>query len=239
MTFTRSHHQVIAAALGCLNAPVLRSFGCLFAGGTALALRFGEYRESVDIDFVVSDADAYRDLREACQQGGAEALMLSGQRVVTAEPFRVDQYGIRTALDVTGVKIKFEIIREGRISLDAPTPEDEVLGLATPTLTDLVAMKMLANSDRWSDPTVFSRDIIDLAMAMPTKQILIGALDKAVGAYGEGVVRDSQSAIARLIERDDVLSRCIKAMAMEQPRAVLVDRLRRLSAAIQAAHPVP
>lgn len=58
MAFARSHHRLVAMALGCLDAAMLREHRCLFAGGTALALRFGEYRESVDIDFVVSDADA-------------------------------------------------------------------------------------------------------------------------------------------------------------------------------------
>ncbi|MBM3349738.1 MAG: nucleotidyl transferase AbiEii/AbiGii toxin family protein, partial [Betaproteobacteria bacterium] len=28
---------------------------CFFGGGTAITLRHGEYRESVDIDFLISD----------------------------------------------------------------------------------------------------------------------------------------------------------------------------------------
>ena len=49
--FERPHHQRIAQVLCALNAPLLRESNCLFGGGTAIALRFGEYRESVDIDF--------------------------------------------------------------------------------------------------------------------------------------------------------------------------------------------
>ena len=51
MIFSRSHHQRIAKALESLNGDLLKAHNCLFAGGTAIALRYGEYRESVGIDF--------------------------------------------------------------------------------------------------------------------------------------------------------------------------------------------
>ncbi|MCW2313780.1 nucleotidyl transferase AbiEii/AbiGii toxin family protein [Rhodoferax antarcticus] len=53
--FERPHHQRIAQVLYALDAQLLRDKHCLFGGGTAIALRYGEYRESVDIDFLVSD----------------------------------------------------------------------------------------------------------------------------------------------------------------------------------------
>jgi hypothetical protein len=37
--------------LSALDGDLLREVNCLFGGGTAMALRFGEYRESVDMDF--------------------------------------------------------------------------------------------------------------------------------------------------------------------------------------------
>ncbi|MBT3967023.1 MAG: nucleotidyl transferase AbiEii/AbiGii toxin family protein, partial [Gammaproteobacteria bacterium] len=49
--FKRLHHQHISQILEALNGPLLRENQCLFGGGTAIALRYGEYRESVDIDF--------------------------------------------------------------------------------------------------------------------------------------------------------------------------------------------
>lgn len=51
--FERPHHQRIAHVLAALDGDVLRQHGCLFGGGTCIALRYGEYRESVDIDFLV------------------------------------------------------------------------------------------------------------------------------------------------------------------------------------------
>ena len=51
--FERPHHRRIATILQALDADALLANACLFGGGTAMALRFGEYRESVDIGFLV------------------------------------------------------------------------------------------------------------------------------------------------------------------------------------------
>ena len=48
--FERPHHKRIAHVLASLDANLLARSHCLFGGGTAMALRHGEYRESVDID---------------------------------------------------------------------------------------------------------------------------------------------------------------------------------------------
>jgi len=47
--FSRPHHQRIAKVLESLDADLLKQHNCLFAGGTAIALRYGEYRESVEL----------------------------------------------------------------------------------------------------------------------------------------------------------------------------------------------
>lgn len=50
--FTRPHHQQIAKVLGSSNTDLLKMNNCLFTEGTAIALRYGEYRESVDMGFL-------------------------------------------------------------------------------------------------------------------------------------------------------------------------------------------
>ncbi|MBU0482543.1 MAG: nucleotidyl transferase AbiEii/AbiGii toxin family protein [Proteobacteria bacterium] len=117
--FKRPHHQKIAFALKALNGPLLRENGCLFAGGTAIALRFGEYRESVGIDFLVSDIASYRNLRQLLTgSGGIAAIVREGvEPLIQQREIRADQYGIRTVLDVADQPIKFEIVLEGRIEL--------------------------------------------------------------------------------------------------------------------------
>jgi hypothetical protein len=69
-------------------------------------------------------------------------------------------------------------------------------------------------------------------MVQPSMPVLRQAIRKASAAFGDSVVGDARSAIAWLLDRADVLERCQQAMAMDQPPAVLIHRLRRLSQAL-------
>ncbi|WP_431274463.1 nucleotidyl transferase AbiEii/AbiGii toxin family protein [Variovorax ureilyticus] len=228
--FDRPHHQRIARVLQALDGPLLRQRACLFGGGTAMALRYGEYRESLDIDFLVSDAAAYRELRRAVTASdGWSALRRSGAAddVQTGE-WRADQYGIRTRLQVDAQPIKFEIVFEARIALEPPGKADELCGVPTLTSLDMAASKLLANSDRWADDGVFSRDLIDLAMMKPALPLLRSAVTKAEGAYGDAIRRDLQRAIDRMGARTGWLERCVQIMGMADAPALLWQRIRAL-----------
>lgn len=231
--FKRPLHRCIAQVLSSLDGDLLKGCGCLFGGGTLIALRFGEYRESVDIDFLVSNLNGYRNLRQLLT--GADninAIMLPGQSYPQTSSIRADQYGIRTMLRVDGQPVKFEIVLEGRIELAAPKVNDSVCGIATLTVLDMVASKLLANSDRWADDGVFSRDLIDLTMMQPGLRLLRQALVKAEGAYGETIRVDLGKAIQRIQERQGWLEHCMQAMAMTVPKALVWQRLRTLHKAL-------
>lgn len=228
--FKRQHHQQIAYALRALDGPLLRENNCLFAGGTVMALRFGEYRESVDIDFLVSDITGYRNLRQLLTGAkGIAAIVRKGvEPLIQQREIRADQYGIRTVLAVAGQPIKFEIVHEGRIELSPPEAGDEVCEIATLTPLDMAASKLLANSDRWADDGVFNRDVIDLAMMGPSLGLLRQAVAKAETAYGQAILRDLKKAIDRLQQRHDRLERCMEALAMTQPKALVWKNIRSL-----------
>ena len=229
--FQRPHHQRIARVLDALNGPLLRENNCLFGGGTAIALRYGEYRESVDIDFLVSDVTRYRALRQLLTgPAGIMAIFNPGAVAVNqTREVRADQYGIRTAVSVDGQPIKFEIILEGRIKLDAPTPCDHICGIATLTSLDMATSKLLANSDRGNDDGVFSRDLIDLAMMSPSLALLREAVVKAEAAYGQSILRDLKKSIDALQSRPGRLERCMQVMAITLPKAALWQKIRALS----------
>ncbi len=228
--FERPHHQRIAHVLAALNGALLRQHGCLFGDGTCIALRHGEYRESVDIDFLVSDAAGYRELRQLVTGPlGLHALLRPGAEPLTVgREVRADQYGLRTLVQMDGQLIKFEMVREARMALEAPGNSDVICGIATLTLLDMAASKLLANSDRQGDDGVFSRDVIDLAMMNLRLPLLQAALAKAELAYGASVARDLAKAIDRLQERAGWLERCMQAMAMTLPKAVVWQKVRAL-----------
>ena len=229
MIFNRPHHQRIAKVLEPLDGDLLKQRNCLFAGGTAIALRYGEYRESVDIDFLVSDLASYRYLRNSVREQGLQALMKStdaGQ--LQTSDIRSDQYGIRTKVFVEGKPIKFEIVLEGRIGLAKPGKKDSILGVATLTTLDMAASKLLANSDRGLDMGVHCRDVIDLAMLNLNKTEFAQATTKSKAAYGEAILKDLSKVIDMLGEANGLLERCMKAMDVSVPRALLWQKISKV-----------
>jgi hypothetical protein len=228
--FKRPHHQRIAHLLHALDGTVLRSHTCLFGGGTAIALKFGEYRESVDMDFMVSEITHYRTLRQMLT--GTDGVQPLFQKALSPvkqlREVRADQYGIRTLLTVDEQPIKFEIILEARIKLMPCKIEDDVCGVPSLSMLDMATCKLLANSDRWNDDSVFSRDVIDLAMMKPSHQLLKEAIEKAQGAYGDAIQNDLKKAITRLKTRESWLDRCMTAMSMTAPKALIWQNLKNI-----------
>ncbi len=227
--FKRDHHKRIAAVLQSLNSELLTENQCWFGGGTAIVLARNEYRESADIDFLVSDLSGYQKLRSLLKTNGIKALTRPGMALITVRDIRVDQYGLRTMLRDGITEIKFEIIFEGRIKLTPPLPHNYICGVPTLTDLDMAAGKLLANSDRWSDDSVFSRDLIDLAMLNLSKIQMKEAIEKAESAYGDTVRRDLKKAIQHLSERKGRLDDCMSALKINEiPKALLWSKIRML-----------
>lgn len=214
--FERPHHRDVALVLQSLDPQVLSPNHCYFGGGTAMTLLYGEYRESVDIDFLVSDRTGYRALREMLATGdGLRPLARMGFDVELARGIRADQYGLRTQIRAGESTIKFEIVLEARIELTVPGSDDRVCGVQTLVPVDLAAQKLLANTDRWADDSVYSRDLIDLAMMRADRSVLRAGCDKARGAYGEAVNQALTKAVAALRSRRGRLEACMTALSID------------------------
>ena len=228
--FRRDHHVRIATVLQALDGDLLARHQCWFGGGTAIVLLRNEYRESVDIDFLVSDLAGYRSLRLMLTgQQGLLAICRPGLRLTAVAGMQADQYGIRTMLRVSDVEIKLEIVNEGRMQFETPSADNRICGVSVLTPLDLAASKLLANSDRWSDGAVFSRDIIDLAMLDLPRPELNRAVEKAKVAYGDSIERDLAKSIQALVDQKGRLEECMSAMKMDDvPKALLWKRIRNL-----------
>jgi hypothetical protein len=228
--FERAHHQYIAQVLSLLDSDLLRAHHCYFGGGTAIALKHGEFRESVDMDFLVSDIAHYRELRLLMSgRAGINAILQPNQQLVSqTRDVRADQYGIRTTLAIADHPIKFEIVLEGRILLESPGDDDRICDVSILTALDLATSKLLANSDRWADAGVFNRDVIDLAMMQPSTNLLKNAIAKAEQAYGAAIQRDLIKAVDHLQNKTGWLERCMTAMTMTDPKAIVWQRIKAL-----------
>lgn len=184
---------------------------CWFGGGTAIVLRLGEYRRSLDVDFLCSDTDGYRELRNALVAKGPSALF--PEDVKSARDIRADQYGIRMFLEYRGLPIKFEIVRESRIQVEGES--DPVLKVPTLLVRDMFSEKLLANSDRSMDRSTSYRDAIDLGRLVEAHgPIPDDALAKAVAAYGEDIERKAVWVVNKLRSSDE-LRGASEALQME------------------------
>ncbi|WP_374630697.1 nucleotidyl transferase AbiEii/AbiGii toxin family protein [Pannonibacter indicus] len=210
--FKRPHHQAILTALHGLNGELMHRAQCFFGGGTAIVLQLGEYRESVDIDFLCASQEGYRLIRQTVFGAGLAGLIRPEAEITPLREVKTDQYGIRTAFECGGAQIKFEIIREARVTLNGAFDPD----LRVPVLarTDLYLEKLLANADRWADRAVLSRDIIDLSMMISSwGEIPAAAWTRAREAYGDTAGQAYAQAV-ELIRDPEYLRHCMERMAM-------------------------
>ncbi len=223
--FKRPRHLAVDKVLHALDADLLTRAHAYFAGGTAVSLALGEYRESLDIDFLCASQDGYRLLRERIFHAGLDGIMREGaveaENITIRREARADQYGIRAQLVVDDVPIRLELVRETRIDLSADPGAEH----AVPVLSraDLYCEKLLANADRGDDRSTHLRDLIDLTrMIQAWGPIPEGAWQKARRAYGSTV--DDAYARSVVAFRDPVrLEACLKALGID---LALIDELQ-------------
>jgi hypothetical protein len=215
--FERPQHRSVLAVLGAFRADLLSSCKFLFGGGTRIVLELDEYRESHDIDFLCSDASGYGDLRLAASQQGYDGLFAPqrSEKLHFPREMRVDQYGIRFRAfhgdDLLGV----ELIREARIDLASGVrPSWSPVDCLSPE--DCYAEKLLANSDRWADRQLLSRDLIDLAfLRLRRGPIPDGAWTRVREAYKSAPEGDLRKALAAFEADRAHQKRCFEGLQME------------------------
>jgi hypothetical protein len=183
-----------------MDSAFLTSASCFFGGGTQLAMALGEYRESRDIDFLCARQDGIR----AVLRGTIEL----------ARDVRMDRDGIRTFLLVGDVRLKFEIVFEGRIELEGDL--DRRLGVPALRPATTIAEKLLANADRGLDESTLARDLIDLAFAAVAfgRPTFDAGLALAEQAYGTAARRYLAASLDAFQQRTRA-AQCIRSLAVD------------------------
>lgn len=216
--FKRPAHLQIQALLSKLNKAFLDEAKCYFGGGTRIVLELGEYRESRDIDFMCSDREGYRLLRESVSETSLGHIQTPA--VSLARDVRADQYGIRTFLNNNGDKLKLEIFHEARIDIEGA----QISSIPVMCLTRRLcfAEKFLANTDRGLDASTLSRDIIDLAFMIEgwsNDDATVG-LAMAQAAYGTSVLRALAAVTEKMRSDKTYRHRCIDGLAISEPKVL-------------------
>jgi hypothetical protein len=216
--FERDFHQKILNILNQLKANFLLECGAYFGGGTLISLNNGEYRLSKDINFVCSAGTGYRLLRQKIAENQYNALFKTQNNLDLPGEIKADQYGVRFAIIVDETPIKFEIILEGRIELGEP---DYPSWSPVPCLNqiDSFAEKLLANSDRWNDSSVESRDLIDLSVQRLQSPIPQEAIEKAESAYP--VIEPLKKAILFFQNNPNYRDKCFTALRIVEASEII------------------
>jgi hypothetical protein len=215
--FDRPRHRSVLAVLEAMDTESLARCGFLFGGGTRIVLDLGEYRESEDVDFLCSSSAGYAEMRIAVKSRSYAALFTFeglSKFSFPREP-RIDQYGIRFPAMLGDETLKVELVREARIELDPGTrpPWSPADCLA---MVDCYAEKLLANSDRWADRQILSRDLLDLAaLRAHHGPIPPEAWGKVERAYKSAPREDLVKALGMLDSDSEYRRRCFEGLAVQ------------------------
>ncbi|PPC84649.1 MAG: hypothetical protein CTY38_00965 [Methylotenera sp.] len=224
MNIIRPSHVRILRFLETLDSGILLKMDCYFGGGTAISMLNDEYRLSFDVDFMCASNEGYAKLRELVFDEGLTPLFKEGMAPKVLRELRADQYGVRTILDLKGMPLKFEIVREARIDL---TATQDLLPIATLDEISLFSEKLLANTDRGLDQSGLSKDMLDLiVMQHRWGNIPANAMRKAVKAYGTSVGRAYEKSFELLSRNHDYLNKCLHELDIKaEYRVIITDYL--------------
>ena len=196
--------------LEAFDAEVLADADCFFVGGSAIAMALDLYRETVDIDFLCASAEGFQKLRNMVSTDLGDLLKSPLKQL---REVRKDRDKIMTFLEVEGTPVKIELFRETRVSVSGEI--DPASKLPTLSRSDFFSQKLMANADRWAETSVFSRDIIDLAMMIQGwGDIPKEAWDKATNAYGRDISRCFHYATRRVSDQKH-LANCLARLKMD------------------------
>lgn len=209
--FVRSRHQLVWQVLEALNQQYLSDCKCFFGGGTRIVLELGEYRESLDVDFLCANRKGYRSIRNTISSNSFGQVFSGSYELM--RDIRADMYGVRTFVRAGSEPLKFEIVSEGRIELSGmmlPGYPVEVLDRES-----CIAEKLLAHADRGRDASTNSRDLIDLAFmaANWSSDNMAGGYVMAEHAYGDTVTRELRHGLGEFSSQV-VRQRCVEALGI-------------------------
>ncbi|MDY6922048.1 MAG: nucleotidyl transferase AbiEii/AbiGii toxin family protein [Pseudomonadota bacterium] len=218
--FDHKHHQLIHLILNSLDSKIFRESGAYFGGGTLVSLLNGEFRWSKDIDFICPVGPGYKKLRSLIFQSAHNPSVFfnSTDGLDFPRDLVANQYGIRFLVMAGGTPIKFEIVAEGRITLNDPEYYNWP-GLPCLCFEDQCTEKLLANSDRWLDSSIGSRDLIDLAILRLRRKFAAAAIQRAEEV--QPVVDPLCRAIKKFIEKEQYREKCFRLLEIQNAQRVM------------------
>jgi hypothetical protein len=237
--YRRALHQRIAGVLALMDAKFLEQAECFFGGGTQLVMSHGEFRESRDIDFLVSSKAGLRMLRETVQERSLGRIFRG--KIHLAKEVRAERDAIRTYIteDPAAEPLKLEILVEARIELKGAP--DKMLAVPRLELPWAIAEKLLANADRGRAKEHRARDVVDLAFVSLDVEdaAWVAGCELAQGAYGQVILRELDEVLKMLSLDAKYRAQCIDDLLIEDAKALRrgLERLQKLKHLVRKRAP--
>lgn len=193
--FKLEHHALIESALSNFNADFFIENRIFFGGGTRIALELGEFRKSIDIDFLCPDKNSYRAVREHVTNVSLGELVK--QDFEYAREIMFNRDSVRVVFKCDGAPLKLEFVCFDNYDLNCVV--DDQFPVPYLDRESCFYTKLMSHTDRcMSHPY---KDIVDiLAMCDSWGEIPESAFIKAESHYGQQI----RSMLIRAV--DDVIS---------------------------------
>lgn len=217
--YSIKYHQIIGSALNNFSADFFCKHNIIFGGGTRIALELGEFRESVDIDFLCPNKKSYRSIREQVTNISLGCLVREEFKYL--RDIRADRDAVRTVIAYQGINIKVEFISCDNYDLSSVI-DTTLFPIPFLDHTSCFYTKLLANADRkLIEPF---KDVFDiLAMFDNWGPIPELAIILAEDHYGKKVIiPDLITSLKHMIEKPDSYLRSAVIVKM---RADLIDHI--------------
>lgn len=188
--FKIPRHNIIWAVISdMLDKKMLRDHGILFAGGTLCSMRYGEYRESVDLDFLCADKNSFNSFRANFSDVG---------KFIYARNPKITKDRVQLWITTTDDRpLKVDFFYEERLQ---PTASD-FHGVEALDHASLMGCKLMAYCDRGMDLSERGKDFIDLIAIdlQAPAETFENAWELAWNAYGTWLTNQ----LPKIIEKSD------------------------------------
>lgn len=211
----KNNSKLNSNMLNCLNSLFLKQNHCFLTGETAIHFLLN-YRQCNEIDLSYSSKKDFKKLRENIDLDSLGDIV---KKSVEITHVRAIRYSIQAVLALDEPMIlKVEVPYSKEVQYE----KSQLTSLPIITKESLFVEKLLANSFRYSDKSLFNKDAIDLAMmSLSWGGIPQQAWDKAIEEYGNSVVIAYEKANDCLLDRN-YFDKCCRGLGVGEENAELI-----------------
>lgn len=178
-----------------------------FGGGSAIALKYDEFRFSKDLDFLSSSKNGFYQLKNRIREDGISYL-LKNEELIKVIDCKTNNYKITILLEMEETPLKIEILHTLDFKIEGDFNKE--LNIPQLSINDMFAQKISACIDRGLDKNTYGRDLLDLCVLLDkNKTINNDVLDNIENIYGKNFYKTLLQVYEMLILDEKYYEECL------------------------------